>query len=206
VTHYAAIGEKELPKLLEGIDGYDGEPTTKCALKLLVLTFVRTGELRAAEWSEIDTDAAEWRIPAERMKMREEHVVPLSTQALTVLEELRAQTGDGRYVFPQRAHPDRIMSENTITYALYRLGYHSRMTGHGVRALASTILNETGFKPDVIERQLAHAERNKVRAAYNRSSYLSERRKMMQSWADMLDAARDSERKVVRGRFAPAAA
>lgn len=122
------------------------------------------------------------------MKLREPHVVPLSRQALAVLAELRALTGSGRYLFPQRAHHDRTMSENTLLYALYRLGFHSRMTGHGVRALASTILNEAGFAPDVIERQLAHTERNKTRAAYNRASYLPERRKMMQQWADMLDA------------------
>jgi integrase len=188
VTHRAAVTEKELPTLLEKISAYDGEPTTRLALKLLLLTFVRTAELRGAEWSEIDTDAAEWRIPAERMKMREPHVVPLSRQALAVLEELRPLTGGGRYLFPQRKDGERIMSENTLLYALYRLGYHSRMTGHGVRAVASTILNESGFKPDVIERQLAHAERNKVRAAYNRSSYLPERRKMMQQWANMLDS------------------
>ena len=188
VTHYAALSQRELPALLEKINAYDGEPTTRLALRLLMLTFVRTGELRAAEWSEFDTEAAEWRIPAERMKMREPHVVPLSRQALAVLEELRALTGSGRYLFPQRKYPDRVMSENTLLYALYRLGFHSRMTGHGVRAVASTILNETGFAADVIERQLAHAERNKVRAAYNRSSYLAERRKMMQHWANMLDA------------------
>jgi integrase len=188
VTHRAAVSRKELPTLLQKINGYDGEATTRLALRLLLLTFVRTGELRGAEWSEFDTDAAEWRIPAERMKMRESHVVPLSRQALAILEELRALTGSERYLFPQRAYPDRVMSENTLLYALYRLGFHSRMTGHGVRAVASTILNETGFPPDMIERQLAHAERNKVRAAYNRSSYLPERRKMMQQWANLLDS------------------
>jgi integrase len=188
VTHRAAVTQKELPTLLQKIDAYDGEPITRLALKLLLLTFVRTAELRGAEWTEFDTEAAEWRIPADRMKMREPHVVPLSRQAITVLEELRPLTGHGRYLFPQRKDAERVMSENTLLYALYRLGYHSRMTGHGVRAVASTILNESGFKPDVIERQLAHAERNKVRAAYNRSSYMAERHKLMQQWADMLDA------------------
>nr|MBA3508090.1 site-specific integrase [Betaproteobacteria bacterium] len=188
VTHYAAISQKELPELLKKIDSYDGEPTTRLALQLLTLCFIRTGELRGAEWSEIDSEAAEWRIPAERMKMREPHVVPLSKQSLAVIEELRALSGSGRYVFPHRTRDGRTMSENTVLYALYRLGYQSRMTGHGMRAVASTILNETGFAPDVIERQLAHVERNKTRAAYNRSSYLPERRAMMQSWSDTLDA------------------
>ncbi|MEJ7669810.1 MAG: integrase arm-type DNA-binding domain-containing protein [Casimicrobiaceae bacterium] len=188
VTHYAAVSRKDLPELLKKIDGYDGEPTTRLALKLLILTFVRTGELRGAEWSEIDTEAAEWRIPAERMKMREPHVVPLSKQSLAVIEELRALSGSGRYVFPHRTRDGRTMSENTVLYALYRLGYESRMTGHGVRAVASTILNETGFAPDVVERQLAHVERNRTRASYNRWSYLPERRAMMQQWGDMLAA------------------
>jgi integrase len=203
VKHYAAIGRKELPTLLEKVNGYDGEPTTRLALRLLLLTFVRTGELRGAEWSEFDTVAAEWRIPAERMKMREPHVVPLSRQALTVLRELHALTGSGCYLFPQRAHPDRVMSENTLLYALYRLGFHSRMTGHGVRAVASTILNEAGFAPDVIERQLAHVERNKTRAAYNRSSYLGERRKMMQRWADMLDTLAQGAKVIPLQRRSP---
>jgi integrase len=205
VTHHAAVSQKELPDMLNKIDGYDGEPITKLALKLLMLTFVRTGELRGAEWSEIDTDAAEWRIPAERMKMREPHVVPLSKQALAVVEQLRALSGSGRYVFPHRTRAERTMSENTVLYAFYRLGYESRMTGHGVRAVASTILNETGFPPYVIERQLAHVERNKTRAAYNRSAYLPERRQMMQQWADMLDTMKSGDKKVVTGRFAKVA-
>lgn len=205
VTHYAAISKKELPELLTKVDGYDGEPVTKLALKLLLLTFVRTGELRGAEWSEIDSGAAEWRIPAERMKMREPHVVPLSTQALAVLQDLRALSGNRRFMFPHRTRDGRTMSENTILYALYRLGYESRMTGHGVRAVASTILNETGFPPDVIERQLAHVERNKTRAAYHRSTYLPERAKMMQHWADFLDAQRAGDKKVIAGRIAKVA-
>ena len=168
-----------------------------------MLTFVRTGELRGAEWSEIDADAAEWRIPAERMKAREPHVVPLSRQALAVIEELRGLSGSGRYLFPHRTRAERTMSENTVLYAFYRLGYESRMTGHGVRAVASTILNETGFPPDVIERQLAHAERNKTRAAYNRSAYLPERRKMMQHWADLLDEYAEIRRQDGRRGHAP---
>ena len=162
---------------------------------------VRTGELRGAEWSEIDFDACEWRIPAARMKMGEAHVVPLSRQALVILDDLKLLTEGSRYLFSQRGNADKVMSENTILYALYRMGYHGRATGHGFRATASTILNEIGFAPDVIERQLAHAERNRVRAAYNRASYLPERRKMMQQWADILDSYAAPQRKVVAGRF-----
>ena len=205
VTHFAAITQKELPELLTKVDGYDGEPTTRLALKFLMLTFVRTGELRGAEWQEFDVEKAEWRIPASRMKMREEHVVPLSRQALAVLEELRVLNGRGQYVFPHRSRDKRTMSANTLLYAYYRLGYQSRMTGHGVRAVASTILNEMGFPADVIERQLAHLERNKTRAAYNRSAYLPERRQMMQHWADFLDAQQSAGAKVVAGRFSRAA-
>jgi integrase len=203
--HHAALGAKDLPEFFERLAGYDGEPTTKLALHLLVVTFVRTGELRGAEWSEIDFEAAEWRIPAERMKMREPHIVPLSTQALALLRELQALTGRGRYLFPGRTKATQPISENTILYALYRMGYHSRATGHGFRSTASTILNEVGFPPDVIERQLAHMERNKVRAAYNRAQYLPERRKMMQQWADMLDAYAAGGQNVVAGRFGKAA-
>jgi integrase len=155
----------------------------------LLLTFVRTTELRAAEWKEINLDKAEWRVPAERMKMKEIHIVPLSRQAVAVLRELQKHTGNRQYVFPNQQNLLTFMSENTMLYALYRMGYHSRTTGHGFRSTASTILNENGFQPDVIERQLAHCERNKVRAAYNHAQYLSERRKMMQWWADYLDGA-----------------
>jgi integrase len=199
--NHPALTEKDLPEFLEKLAVYDGEPITRLAIRLLALTFVRTGELRGAEWSEFDLDAAVWRIPAERMKMREPHIVPLSTQALAILEEIKALTGAGTLVFPQRAKPKRPMSENTILYALYRMGYHSRATGHGFRATASTILNELGFQADVIERQLAHVERNKVRAAYNRAQYLPERTRMMQQWADLLDAIKAKDKKVLRGRF-----
>lgn len=164
---------------------------THAALKLAPLVFVRPGELRQAEWSEINLDAAEWRIPAHRMKMRELHLVPLSKQAIEILRGLRPLTASGRYVFPSLRTSDRPMSENTINAALRRLGYsNDEMTGHGFRALASTCLNEQGWHPDVIELQLAHAERNKVRAAYNRATRLADRRKMMQSWANYLDALR----------------
>jgi len=166
---------------------YQGHPQTQLALKFLLLTFVRTSELRGAVWTEIDFDKAEWRIPAERMKMRDPHIVPLSRQALAVLRELKIMNAPWKYVFPNQHKPSGCMSENAMLYALYRMGYHSRATGHGFRATASTILNENGFQPDVIERQLAHAERNEVRAAYNHAQHLKERRKMMQWWADYLD-------------------
>jgi integrase len=181
----------EIGGLLRAIETFHGQFATECALKLSPFVFVRPGELRRAEWSEFDLDAAEWRIPGEKMKMREEHVVPLATQAVAILRELHPLTGAGRYLFPGARAPTRPMSENTINAALRRLGYDSdTMCGHGFRALASTRLNEMGWAPDVIERQLAHAERNKVRAAYNRASYLGERRKMMQAWADYLDGLR----------------
>lgn len=186
--HRAALSAADLPEYLRKLEAYDGHLQTKLALNLLALTFVRTGELRGAEWTEFDFEHAEWRIPAERMKMRAPHIVPLSRQALTVLGQLQSLTGSGRFLFPNQHKPDTGMSENTMLYALYRMGYHSRATGHGFRATASTILNEEGWHADAIERQLAHTEKNKVRAAYHRSEYLPERRKMMQAWADYLDA------------------
>ena len=160
---------------------------TRCALLLLAYTFTRTGELRSAEWTEFDLDGAMWRIPAERMKMREAHAVPLSHQAMELLSELKLLTGHSRWVFPNERKPQKPMSENTMLYALYRMGYHSRATGHGFRSSASTLLNELGFDADVIERQLAHRERNKVRAAYHRAEYLTERHEMMQQWAEYVD-------------------
>jgi len=178
--------------LLRAIDGYVGQPATHAALKLAPLLFVRPGELRAAEWTEFDLEADEpvWRIPGERMKMREPHLVPLSTQAVAILKALQPLTGGNgrRYLFPSLRTRDRPMSENTLNAGLRRLGYTGdEMTAHGFRAMASTLLNEQGFAPDVIELQLAHAERNKVRAAYNRAQRLEERRQMMQAWADYLD-------------------
>lgn len=187
--HQAYLKESDLPEYLAKLEAYDGSIQTKLALKFLLLTFVRTTELRAATWEEIDFDKAEWRIPAERMKMREQHIVPLSRQAVAVLKELKSLTGQWSYVFANQHKPSGFMSENTMLYALYRMGYHSKATGHGFRATASTILNEHGYEPSVIERQLAHAERNEVRAAYNHAQYLPERRKMMQWWADFLDEA-----------------
>lgn len=192
VKNHAAITEPlAIGQLLRAIDGYTGQPATHAALKLAPLVFVRPGELRQAEWSEINLDAGEWRIPAERMKMRELHVVPLSKQAVAILSELLPLTGRGRFVFPSLRSNERPMSENTINAALRRLGYaNEEMTGHGFRVMASTCLNEQGWHPDLIELQLAHAERNKVRAAYNRATRLAERRKMMQTWADYLETLR----------------
>lgn len=189
VKHHAFIKESELPDYLEKLEAYDGGVQTKLALRFLLLTFVRTTELRAAEWKEINWTKAEWRIPEERMKMKELHIVPLSKQAITTLRELRKHTGDRQFLFPNQNKRDTFMSENTMLYALYRMGYHSRATGHGFRSTASTILNEHGFRADLIERQLAHNERDTVRAAYNHAQYLPERRKMMQWWADFLDKA-----------------
>lgn len=194
VTHQKAMEQDELPELLQKIESYDtlagGDLQTKLALKLLALTFVRTSEMRLATWEEFDLEKAEWRIPPERMKMRAPHVVPLSRQALEVIHQLQAMNGRFPWVFAGRT-PARPMSENTALFALYRLGYRGRMTGHGFRAVASTLLNEMGFRPDVIEKQLAHKERNETRAAYHRSQYLAERREMMQSWANYLDALRE---------------
>jgi integrase len=188
VRNFAAVTKpQEFGELIAKIKVYDGSVLTRCALLLMAYTFVRTGELRGAEWSEFDEAGAVWRVPAERMKMGEEHVVPLSRQALGVLSELKLLTANSRVVFPNERKPQKPMSENTILYALYRMGYHSRATGHGFRSSASTMLNELGFDADVIERQLAHGERNKIRAAYNRAEYISERREMMQRWADYID-------------------
>ena len=187
--HHPSITDpKAIGALLRAIVGYDGSLVTRCALRLAPLTFVRPGELRRAEWPEFDFDKAEWRIPAERMKMREQHIVPLSTQAVAVLMELQPLTGRNRYVFPGARTNGRPMSENTVNAALRRLGYASdQMTGHGFRSMASTLLNEQGWHRDAIERQLAHAERDNVRAAYNYAEHLPERRRMMQAWADCLD-------------------
>jgi integrase len=195
ITDPAKVGD-----LLRSIDGYAGDFVTRCALRLAPLLFVRPGELRHAEWAELDFDAAEWRIPAGKMKMREEHIVPLPTQAVAILRELQPLTGSGandRFLFPSIRTRTEPMSENTVNAALRRMGFDKdTMTGHGFRAMASTRLNELGWKSDVIERQLAHAERNKVRAAYNRAQYMAERRTMMQAWADYLDALRDGSGKV----------
>lgn len=188
-AHYPAITDpKQVGALLRALDGYEGQAATVAALRLLPLVFVRPGELRGAEWPEFDLDAAVWRIPAVRMKMKSDHLVPLSRQAVGILREIEALTGAGRLVFPANRPGDRPLSENTLNGALRRLGYSKEtMVSHGFRSMASTLLNEQGWPPDVIELQLAHQERNKVRAAYNRAQRIEERTRMMQAWADYLD-------------------
>lgn len=190
--HHASITDpKKIGDLLRTIDGYEGAFLTRQALKLAPLVFVRPGELRHAEWVEIDLDAGEWRISAAKMKMKAVHIVPLSTQAVEILRDLHQHTGAGKYVFPGLRTTDRPMSENTVNAALRRLGYEKdEMTGHGFRSMASTILHEQGWPHEAIERQLAHAERNKVSAAYNYAEHLPKRREMMQVWADYLDNLR----------------
>ena len=187
--HMATITDpKEIAGLLRSIDDYRGSIVTRCALQLAPLVFVRPGELRHAEWSEFNLETAEWRIPAEKMKAGVLHIVPLSRQALGVLREIHPLTGHGRYVFPSPRTDSRPMSSNAILSALRRMGYaKDEMSGHGFRSMASTLLNEQGWNRDAIERQLAHAERNSVRAAYNYAEFLPERKKMMQAWADYLD-------------------
>lgn len=191
VVHRTAMAKDELPAFLVKLDKYDGEPLTRLALLLLVHTFVRSAELRGARWDEFDINKQQWCVPAIRMKMEDDHIVPLSRQALAVLDEIKPYSGHRELLFPNRNRPMFPMSENTMLYAMYRMGYQSRATPHGFRANASTILHEDGnFKPDVIERQLAHAERNKVRGAYHRAQYMKDRIKMMQWWSDYLDSLR----------------
>ncbi len=193
VKHHAAITEpRKMGELLRAIEGFTGQFVTGCALKIASLVFVRPGELRNAVWAEFDLDSAMWRIPAARMKMNAAHLVPLSTQAVAVFRDLYPLTGRGHYVFPSVRTAARPISENTINAALRALGYDSgEMTGHGFRSMAATRLNEMGWRADAIERQLAHAESNKVRDAYTSAAqYLDERTKMMQAWADYLDGLR----------------
>ena len=186
-----SLKPEELPEFLSRLEDYKGHRLTYLAMRFMLYTFVRTKELRAAEWIEFDLKEMDptWKIPSERMKMRREHLVPLSSQAVEVLNKVSEISGYEKLVFPGQQNPTKPMSENTLLYALYRMGYHSRATTHGFRSVASTILNESGlWHPDSIERQLAHVETNKVRSAYDRSEHLSERRKMMQWWADHLDS------------------
>ena len=187
--HHASITDpKEIGGLMRAIQSYSGSIITATALKLSPLVFVRPGELRQAEWSEIDLDNAEWRIPAEKMKMRVVHIVPLSKQAIDIITDIQPLTGRDKYVFPSNRTVTRPMSNNTINAALRRLGFtKDEMTAHGFRSMASTLLNEQGWHGDAIERQLAHSEGNGVRAAYNYAQHLPERVKMMQAWADYLD-------------------
>ena len=192
--HLAAITDPvEVAGLMRAIDGYSGSFVTRCALQFAPLVFVRPGELRQAEWAEVDFDAAEWNIPAPRMKMKQAHLVPLSRQAVAILRDLHNLTGRGSYVFPGERSYARPMSENAINAALRRMGYaKDQMTGHGFRAMARTILDEVlNIRPDFIEHQLAHAVKDPNGRAYNRTSHLPERRKMMQTWADYLDGLKE---------------
>jgi integrase len=185
--HYSRVDGRELPALLRHIEAYQGSVTTRLAMKLMALTFVRTSELIGARWVELDLDAAEWRIPAERMKMRSMHIVPLAKQAIEVLKTLHIVTGSSELLFPGERNRKQPMSNNTILAALKRMGYQGRMTGHGFRGIASTILHEQGFDHNHIELQLAHTARDKVSAAYNHAKYLEKRAALMQHWADHLD-------------------
>lgn len=191
-TNYARIDAKELPQLLRQIQIYPGRHVTRLAIRLLALTFVRTGELIAAKWSEFDFENARWDIPADRMKMRSSHIVPLSTQTLESLAELHSLTGSREWLFPGEGRKNAHMSNNTVLKGLERMGYKGKMTGHGFRGLASTLLHEQGYPHDHIELQLAHSPRNAVSAAYNHALYLKPRAKMMQDWADFLERTQRS--------------
>jgi integrase len=192
VEHHKPLSREQIKDFMAAVDEYGGYRTTVIALRLMLLTFVRTVELRKAEWAEIDLERAEWRIPAERMKMREPHIVPLSGQAVAMLKELRSYTGGRPMLFPNYRRPKGCMTATTLNRALERMGFNGKgsigFSAHGFRATASTILNEMGYRSDVIERQLAHADRDKVRASYNHAEYMKERRGMMQDWATYLDS------------------
>lgn len=183
MEHFPAIDLAEVPEFMNRL-ALEIDVQSALACKLLALTWTRTGELRRMRWDEIDGDL--WRIPAEKMKRRRDHLVPLSRQALAVIEQMRARRGISPFVFPSANRADRPMSENAILYLIHRIGYKGRMSGHGWRTLGSTWANERGHNRDAIERQLAHAPDDEVRAAYNRAEYLPERRAMLQSWADWL--------------------
>ena len=187
VQHRAALAPAQLPGFLEKLDAYAGDPHTVQALRMVMLTAARPGEVRGARWAEFDMGARLWVIPAERMKMRTEHRIPLSRQALEVLEAMQPLSGHRELAFPSPTYPSKPLSENTFNSAMARMGYKYSATAHGFRALFSTVANECGWNPDVIERQLAHMERNQVRAAYHRSTYMDERARLMQWWADYLD-------------------
>ncbi len=194
VTHRAAVTEpKKVGQLLRNIDNYDGYFPIICSLRLAPLVFVRPTELRAAVWSEFNLEEREWRIPAARTKVKQMHIVPLSTQAMQILEELHPYSGTSKYLFPSIRSDVKPISNVTMLDALRRMGYaQDEMCTHGFRSIASTLLNELGYNRDWIERQLAHGERNDVRAAYNYAEYLPQRRKMMQEWADYLDTLKNA--------------
>lgn len=199
VEHRKPLTKGQIKDFTEALEKYGGYRTTVIALRLLLLTFVRPGELRKALWSEFDLDAAEWRVPAERMKMREPHIVPLSIQTVILLKELQTYTGGRGLLFPNYRRPNDCMTATTLNRALERMGFNGKdsigFSAHGFRATASTLLNEQGYRSDVIERQLAHAERDKVRASYNHAEYMDERKAMMQEWADLIDRLSSGEKK-----------
>lgn len=195
VTHSRPLPRDELTAFVRALDSYGGERSTVIALRLLLLTIVRTGELRGARWEEIDFDKALWRIPAARMKARAEHLVPLAPQAVAALRELHTLTGSGDLLFPHRDRPGDCMGAATMNAAIMRMGFS--FSAHCIRATASTMLNEMNFRADVIERALAHADRDRVRASYNRAEYLEERRAMLCQWADLLDQAHGTSATVV---------
>jgi integrase len=185
----------EVGKLLFAIDKYRGTLVVRNALRLMCLTFCRPNEIQRAEWTEFDFSDALWRIPASKMKMSRDHLVPLSKPAVAVLEEMRPFSGDEQYVFPGRKQGNSLLNINAFTDAIRYMGYSPQeMCAHGFRAMASTLLNEQGYHPDVIERQLAHVPNNRIRAAYNRAEYLPERRKMMDEWAMYLNSLRERAR------------
>ncbi len=205
VKHFAALDAKELPEFLSILEQNRARlfPQTSLAIRFMLLTFARTGETINAKWSEINWEAKEWHIPAERMKMRRPHIVPLSRQSLAILKELKelARKDDG-WIFPSVTDPQKPISNNTILQGIKRMGYNGRMTGHGFRALARTILDEVlNVRPDYIEHQLAHAVRDPNGRAYNRTEHLDKRRKMMQTWADYIDGVSAERGKVIHGHF-----
>jgi integrase len=190
VVHRAALAERDVPTFLQRLAAYEGDPTTAAALTLLMLTALRPGEVRGARWDEIDVERGLWRVPGERMKMKTEHTVPLSKQALAVFDTMRPISGNDALVLPSPFYPGKPLSDGTLNSALARMGYKGIATAHGFRTLFSTCANEAGWNGDIIEKQLAHEERDDVRGAYNRAQYLAERTKLMQWWADRIDALR----------------
>ncbi len=203
-THYAALSYKDLPEFLDRLERNNARlyRQTQLSIKLMLLTFVRTSELIYAKWGEIDFDECQWHIPAERMKMRKSHIVPLAKQSIDILKELHELNGTREWVFPSITNPRKAMSNNTILGALARMGYKGRATGHGFRALAmSTIKEKLGYRHEVIDRQLAHAQRNKIDAAYDRAEFLDDRIKMMQHWADYIEVVSKKSNNVVAGKF-----
>lgn len=200
VQHRRYLKPSQLGHFMRHLDQYEGDIQTRLAIELIVYTFVRSGELRQAEWSEFDFDKALWTIPAEHMKMKDPHLVPLSKQAIAVLEQLKELNGDKKLILPSISRANKPISEGTMLGAIRRMGFHSNTTIHGFRSTASTALNEAGFNSDVIERQLSHMERNKIRAAYNHAQYIEKRTKMMQWWADKVDSLK-ADNNVIVGNF-----